>query len=48
MGSDDPLPPLLGVENVNIRENSGKIREPPGSRRDPQQPLKIKNIDKFS
>ena len=31
MGSDDPPPsPLLGVENVKIRENSEKIRGPPG------------------
>ena len=30
MISDDPLPLPLGVENVKCRENSEKIREPPG------------------
>ena len=31
MRFDDPPPPLpLGVENVKCRENSEKIREPPG------------------
>ena len=38
LGSDAP-PPLLGVENVKIRENSEKIREPRGSLRDPLQPF---------
>ena len=40
MGSDDqPLPPLLGVENVKIRENSEKSGDPRGSLRDPLQPF---------
>ena len=29
IGSDDPPP--VGVENVKIRENSEKIRDPPGA-----------------
>ena len=33
-----PLTPL-GVENVKFRENSEKIRGPPGSLRDPLQPF---------
>ena len=31
------VPPPLGVRNVKIRENSEKIRKPPGSFRDPLQ-----------
>ena len=30
IGSDEPPPPPLGVENVKIQENSEKIRGPPG------------------
>ena len=46
MGSDDPPPPPLCVENVKIRENSEKSGDLRGSLRDPLQPFlgPLKNI----
>ena len=43
-----PPPPPLGVENVKIRENSEKIRGPPGPSTTLFRPLKDQNIVKFA